>query len=88
MIITYRTNYSITAIAVAELFRRSGIRRPVNDLNRIEKMLNHPNLTITAWDGDRLVLTRPGDKGRHVDPVRVRHGPEVVGDRDLARYIL
>lgn len=55
MNITYQINTPLTAEAVADLFRTSGIRRPVNDLPRIQRMLDHGNLTITAWDGDRLV---------------------------------
>jgi N-acetylglutamate synthase-like GNAT family acetyltransferase len=40
---------------VADLFKRSGINRPVNDLPRIKKMIDHSNLTITAWLDDKLV---------------------------------
>ncbi len=55
MELTYRVNAPITAEAVADLFRSSGIRRPVDDLPRIQRMLDHANLTITAWDGEQLV---------------------------------
>ena len=55
MAIEYRTNYPVTADAVAQLFRKSGIRRPVDDLDRIQQMVRHANLTITAWDGDMMV---------------------------------
>ncbi len=55
MNLTYRVNAPITAEAVADLFRSSGIRRPVDDLPRIQRMLDHANLTITVWDGDKLV---------------------------------
>jgi predicted N-acetyltransferase YhbS len=55
MAIKYRTNYPVSAEAVAQLFRQSGIRRPVDDLDRIQQMVNHANLTITAWDGDVMV---------------------------------
>jgi GNAT superfamily N-acetyltransferase len=55
MEITYHTNQPITAEAVADVFRRSGIRRPFDDLLRIQSMLDNANLTVTAWDGDRLV---------------------------------
>ncbi len=53
--LTYRVNAELDAAEVAELFRDSGIRRPVDDLPRIEKMLENANLTVTAWDGGRLV---------------------------------
>lgn len=55
MKLTYHTNIPITAQAVADLFCASGIRRPVDDLPRIQKMLDHANLTITAWEGEKLV---------------------------------
>jgi GNAT superfamily N-acetyltransferase len=40
-----------------ELYRAStlGLRRPVDDRVRMAKMLEHGNLTFTAWDGERLV---------------------------------
>jgi len=40
---------------LAELFRSCGIRRPVDDLPRLEKMLEHANLLIGAYAGSRLV---------------------------------
>ena len=55
MQLTYRVNAPVTTQMVADLFRASGIRRPVDDLPRIQKMLDHANLTITAWDGEKLV---------------------------------
>jgi GNAT superfamily N-acetyltransferase len=55
MPITYRRDAPLEAAAVADLFRRSGIRRPVDDLARIQAMLDHANLTLSAWDGERLV---------------------------------
>ena len=48
--ITYRTNIALDAEAVADVFRRSGIRRPVDDVARIGRMLANANLIITAWD--------------------------------------
>ena len=55
MAIEYRTNYPVSAEAVAQLFRQSGIRRPVDDLDRIQQMVDHANLMITAWDGELMV---------------------------------
>jgi predicted N-acetyltransferase YhbS len=55
MEIEYRTNYPVSAEAVAQLFRRSGIRRPVDDLDRIQQMVDHANLAVTAWDGELMV---------------------------------
>ncbi len=53
--ITYRANAPLTTQQVADLFRASGIRRPVDDLNRIQKMIEHANVTLTAWHGEKLV---------------------------------
>ena len=55
MSISYRINADVRAEDVADVFKSSGIRRPVDDLARIRAMLEHANLTLTAWDGGRLV---------------------------------
>ncbi len=55
MVITYKLNNKPEAHLVAELFKSSGIRRPTEDLNRVKKMIEHANLIVTAWDGDKLV---------------------------------
>ena len=55
MDIQYRTNQPITAEAFAELCRRSRLRRPIDDLARIQRMLDNANLLLTAWDGDLLI---------------------------------
>ncbi|MCI2430895.1 GNAT family N-acetyltransferase [Candidatus Acetothermia bacterium] len=55
MKIAYRLNVPLAAQQVAELFRASGIRRPVDDLERIQKMTKNANLTLTAWEGEKLV---------------------------------
>lgn len=53
--ITYAQDCHITPEQLADVFARSGIRRPVDDLARIAKMLRHGNLLVTAWDGQSLV---------------------------------
>jgi GNAT superfamily N-acetyltransferase len=53
--IQYLMERSISAAQLADVFQRSGISRPVEDLERMGKMLAHANLLITAWDGDMLV---------------------------------
>ncbi|MCW3062236.1 MAG: GNAT family N-acetyltransferase [Capsulimonas sp.] len=55
MSIQYLTNAVISAQDLAALFDRSGIRRPTGDLPRIQHMIDHANLTVTAWDGEKLV---------------------------------
>ena len=55
--IDYRDNASITAEQAIDLYKRStlGERRPVHNAQTFEAMLKHANLTITAWDGEKLV---------------------------------
>jgi GNAT superfamily N-acetyltransferase len=55
--IEYRSDRKITAEEFIEVLQRSTLdkRRPVNDKARIQSMLNHGNVLITAWDGDLLV---------------------------------
>lgn len=53
--ITYAQDRRITPEQLADVFTRSGIQRPVDDLARLAKMLQHGNLLVTAWDGESLV---------------------------------
>ena len=55
--IEYRDNASITAEQAIDLYTRStlGERRPINNVATFEAMLKNANLTITAWDGEKLV---------------------------------
>lgn len=53
--ITYKKDVSITAEQLSTLFSSSGIKRPVNDLPRLQKMIDNANLLITAWDQNKLV---------------------------------
>ena len=55
MTLIYRFDFPVTAEMVTGVFRSSGIRRPVDDLARIQKMLDNADLTITVWDGERMV---------------------------------
>lgn len=53
--ISYCTDVSIAPGQLADVFARSGIRRPIEDLPRLATMLKHGNLLVTAWDDERLV---------------------------------
>ncbi|MCU9613537.1 GNAT family N-acetyltransferase [Caldibacillus lycopersici] len=53
--ITYSVNEKVTAEAVATVYKKAGLRRPVDDLDRIGRMLDHADIVITAWSGDQLV---------------------------------
>ena len=57
MIIRYRDDAPLTVAAAIELYNRStlGERRPVTRPDIFEGMLANANLTVTAWDGTRLV---------------------------------
>lgn len=55
--IVYRSNIKITVNDFIDLLNRStlGERRPVHDPLRIQKMLDHANVVVTAWAGDQLI---------------------------------
>jgi predicted N-acetyltransferase YhbS len=55
--IQFLTNKKITADEFIDVLNRStlGERRPVDDLECIKGMLEHADLTLTAWDGEKLV---------------------------------
>ena len=57
MSIEYRHDAKLAVEAAIDLYKRStlGERRPIDRPDIFEGMLNNANLTITAWDGDRLV---------------------------------
>lgn len=55
--IRYERGIPLNVEEVRELYRAStlGERRPSEDLERLQQMLDGANLVITAWDGERLV---------------------------------
>ena len=53
--VSYVEAPAVSARQLSELFRSSGIRRPVDDLPRLEKMIEHASLLIGAYVGGRLV---------------------------------
>ena len=53
--IIYKSNETITAEQLSQVFRTSGIKRPIDDLPRLQKMLDNGDILITAWDDDKLV---------------------------------
>jgi N-acetylglutamate synthase-like GNAT family acetyltransferase len=40
---------------VAEVFKKSGIRRPVHDLDRIQRMIDHADMIVTARMNGQLI---------------------------------
>jgi ribosomal protein S18 acetylase RimI-like enzyme len=55
MPITYRSDTALAATELADVFRRSTIRRPFDDLPRMQQMIDKADLIITACDGGKLV---------------------------------
>ena len=57
MEITNRSDTPITAQQFVDLLTRStlGQRRPVDQPDRIQKMLDHGNVLVTAWHDEKLV---------------------------------
>ncbi|WP_066073380.1 GNAT family N-acetyltransferase [Neobacillus soli] len=53
--IDFKVGAAVTAEALSDVFKKSGIRRPVDDLPRLQRMIEHANLLITAWDEQKLV---------------------------------
>jgi GNAT superfamily N-acetyltransferase len=53
--ITYRLGQEITAAQLIDLFRSSGIKRPLEQPERISNMIKHCDILYTAWDNDKLV---------------------------------
>ena len=57
MRIDYQFDRAISTAEFVDVLQRSTLaaRRPVGDLPRMEQMLRHANLLVTAWQGDLLV---------------------------------
>lgn len=57
MDVEYKINEPITAAEFIGLLKKTslGVRRPVDDIYLIQGMLDHANLTITAWFDKQLI---------------------------------
>lgn len=55
MNIEYSFDKKPTAEQIIELYNNAGLPRPTNDKERIQKMYDHSNLIVTAWENDLLV---------------------------------
>jgi ribosomal protein S18 acetylase RimI-like enzyme len=53
--ITYSEDKNQQAKDVAQVFKSSGLRRPSDDLERVQRMIDHADILITAWDGDTMI---------------------------------
>lgn len=55
MELEYKQNEPVLASELAELFKRSGIRRPYDNHERIQRMIDNANEIISVWDNERLI---------------------------------
>ncbi len=55
--ITYKCDKTITAADFIDVLKRSTLaeRRPVDDVERIQSMLDNGDVLVTAWAGSKLV---------------------------------
>lgn len=53
--ITYSNERIIRPKELAEVFEKSGIHRPTDDLPRLEEMIAHADILWTAWEDKKLV---------------------------------
>ena len=53
--ISYQFNLTPPIEDIIELYKSSGINRPIDDIDRIAQMYAHSNLVVSAWDEDKLV---------------------------------
>jgi predicted N-acetyltransferase YhbS len=90
--ISYRTGNQLNLDAMIELYRAStlGERRPIDQRERMARMLQNANLVITAWDGELAVgIARSISDFSHSTyladlAVRVSHQRRGIG-RELMR---
>ncbi|MNN12867.1 Acetyltransferase (GNAT) family protein [compost metagenome] len=55
MAIEYKINMQLRSEDVSTVFKSPGIKRPWDDLERIQRMIENADVNISAWDGERLV---------------------------------
>jgi GNAT superfamily N-acetyltransferase len=55
MAIQYKINVPLSSSDVSDVFKSSEIKRPVDDLDRIQRMIDNADVTVSAWDVEKLV---------------------------------
>ncbi|MCM3727956.1 GNAT family N-acetyltransferase [Neobacillus cucumis] len=53
--LNYKVNAKINAAELSSVFNLSGLKRPYEDLPRLERMIENADILISAWDEDKLV---------------------------------
>jgi GNAT superfamily N-acetyltransferase len=81
--INYRDDANITVEQAIDLYIRSGLgeRRPIHNKETFAAMLKNANLTITAWDRDKLV----GISRTLTDMAYVAYLADLAVDQDYQR---
>ncbi|MCM3412136.1 GNAT family N-acetyltransferase [Metabacillus litoralis] len=52
---TYKVHDKISAAELSQVFKASGIRRPVDDLDRLQKMIEQADVIITARTDNQVI---------------------------------
>lgn len=55
MNVTYMDSMDILAEDVSRVFKKSGIKRPYKDIERLRRMLINSDIVISAWVGEQMV---------------------------------
>jgi len=55
MKIQFKINAPLKTESIIEVFKSSGIIRPIDDPKRIETMFKNSNLIVSAWNGIELI---------------------------------
>lgn len=55
MNIVYKKTNQISAQELSQVFERSGIKRPYQDLDRLQRMIEHADIIISAWVDDQMI---------------------------------
>jgi ribosomal protein S18 acetylase RimI-like enzyme len=53
--IEFKLDARVKPEELSQLFKESGLNRPADDLSRLQKMIENADITITAWDRDKLI---------------------------------
>lgn len=53
--ITYKLNASLDIHDVIQVYRSSGIQRPIDDIPRMQKIFQESNCVVSAWANQRLI---------------------------------
>ncbi|MBO9599406.1 MAG: GNAT family N-acetyltransferase [Cohnella sp.] len=53
--ITISHEIKVEAVDVGEVFKNSGIKRPYEDISRIQRMIDHADVIVSAWSDGKLI---------------------------------